>query len=115
MRLSLCNKLIAVCFSTAVFSCLALIIVVIAGGLLERVTIIVPTIGFAIGLFEEFYVRGPRGRWLRAMHPAKSVLIYSLLIVGFAISVMMAARFLLGSPFEAETRQCGHTISLYGL
>lgn len=56
MRLSLRNKLIAVCFSTAVFSCLALIIVVIAGGLLERVTIIVPTIGFAIGLFEEFYV-----------------------------------------------------------
>ena len=73
MRLSLRNKLIAVCFSTTVFTGLAIIFVVIVGGMLERATIVMLGIGLVISLFEEFYVQGRPGRWLRAMHPAKSM------------------------------------------
>jgi class 3 adenylate cyclase len=61
----------------------------------------VPSTGFVISLFEEFYVQGRPGRWLRAMHPAKSIVVYSLLIVVFAMTVMVVARVLLGPPHEA--------------
>ncbi len=101
MRLSLRNKLIAVCFSTTVFTSMAIIFVVIVGGMLERATIVMLGIGLVISLFEEFYVQGRPGRWLRAMHPAKSIVVYSLLIVVFAMTVMMVARVLLGPPHEA--------------
>ncbi len=101
MRLSLRNKLIAVCFSTTVFTGLAIIFVVIVGGMLERATIVMLGIGLVISLFEEFYVQGRPGRWLRAMHPAKSIVVYSLLIVVFAMTVMLVARALLGPPHEA--------------
>jgi class 3 adenylate cyclase len=102
MRLSLRNKLIAVCFSTTVFTGMAIIFVVIVGGMLERATIVMLGIGLVISLFEEFYVQGRPGRWLRAMHPAKSIVVYSLLIVVFAMTVMMVTRALLGPPHETE-------------
>jgi len=101
MRLSLRNKLIAVCFSTTVFTSMAIIFVVIVGGMLQRATIVMLIIGLVISLFEEFYVQGRPGRWLRAMHPAKSIAVYSLLIVVFAMTVMVVARVLLGPPHEA--------------
>jgi len=102
MRLSLRNKLIAVCFSTMVFTGLAIIFVVIIGGELGRATIIAPGTGFVISLFEEFYVQGRPGRWFRAMHPAKSIVVYSLLIIVFVMTVMLVTRALLGHFHEAE-------------
>jgi len=101
MRLSLRNKLIAVCFSTTVFTSMAIIFAVIVGGMLERAAIVMLGIGLVISLFEEFYVQGRPGRWLRAMHPAKSIVVYSLLIVVFAMTVMVVVRVLLGPPHEA--------------
>lgn len=102
MRLSLRNKLIAICFSTTVFTGLMTIFAIIVGGALGRATIIMPSIGFVISLFEEFYVQGRPGRWLRAMHPANSIVVYSLLIVGFAMTVMVVVRALLGPLHGAE-------------
>jgi class 3 adenylate cyclase len=102
MRLSHRNKLFAVFFSTTVFTGLMIIFVIISGGTMGRATIIVPIIGFAISLFEEFYVQGRAGRWLRAMHPAKSIVVYSLLIVGFAMTVMMGVRSLFGAEVMSE-------------
>jgi hypothetical protein len=32
-------------------------------------------VGTGVGFFEEFYVQSRRGRWLRSMHPPKSILI----------------------------------------
>ena len=78
------------------------IFVIIVGGALGRAMIIVLIIGFVISLFEEFYVQGRSGRWLRAMHPAKSIVVYSLLIVGFAMTVMVVVGALLGPLFGAE-------------
>lgn len=103
MRLSLRNKLIAVCFSTTVFTGLAIIFVILIGGELKRATIIMPVIGLIISLFEEFYVQGRPGRWLRAMYPAKSIVVYSLLIVVFATTTMLVARALLGPVHESGT------------
>lgn len=102
MRLSLRNKLIAACFSTTVFTGLAMVFVVIVDGELERATLVVPGIGILISLFEVFYVQGRPGRWLRAMHPAKSIVVYSFLIVVFAVAVMMAVRVMFGHLHEAE-------------
>ena len=102
MRLSHRNKLFAVCFSTMIFTGSMVIFVIIVGGPLGRAMIIVPIIGFVISLFEEFYVQGRAGRWLRAMHPAKSIVVYSMLIVGFAMTVMVVVRALLGPLFGAE-------------
>ena len=96
MRLSLRHKLIAVGFSTTIFTGLAIIFVIVIGGVLERAVFVVLGIGFTISLFEEFYVRGRPGRWLRAMHPAKSIVVYSVLIVVFAMLVMLVVRGLLG-------------------
>jgi hypothetical protein len=42
----------------AVFIGLAMIFVVVAGGSLKRAAFVVPTIGFATSIFEEFYVQG---------------------------------------------------------
>jgi len=102
MKLSLRNKLIAVCFSTSIFSGLAIFFVIAIGGELERAAIVVLGIGFVISLFEEFYVQGRPGRWIRAMHPATSIVIYSLLIVAFSMAVMMAILALFGHLHEAE-------------
>ena len=57
MRLSLRNKLIAVCFSTTVFTGLMIIFVIIVGGALGRATIIVLSIGFVISLLKSFTSR----------------------------------------------------------
>ena len=96
MRLSLRNKLIAVCFSTTLFTGLAIVFVIVIGGVPERAATAALGTGLAISLFEEFYVQGRPGRWLRAMHPAKSIALYSVLIVVFAMTMMMANRTLLG-------------------
>src|ERR1700730_7618948 len=38
-------------------------------------------LGTGVGLFEEFYVQSLRGRWIRNIHPLRSILIYSLVVV----------------------------------
>jgi len=111
MRLSLRNKLIAVCFSTTLFTGLAIVFVIVIGGVPERAATAALGTGLAISLFEEFYVQGRPGRWLRAMHPAKSIALYSLIIVVFATTVMMANRTLLGRFHGAPaTSELAHTM-----
>lgn len=101
MRPSLRNKLIAVCFSTTVFTGLAIMFIIVIGRPPERAAMVVLGTGLLISLFEEFYVQGRPGRWLRAMHPAKSIAIYSSLIVVFAMTVMMVNRTLFGPLYDA--------------
>jgi class 3 adenylate cyclase len=45
-------------------------------------------IGLSVGLFEEFYVQGLRGRWLRAMHPLRSILVYTAVVVVIYVIAM---------------------------
>lgn len=70
MKLSLRNKLIAVCLSTTAFVGLAIVFVIVVGGELERAIFVVLVIGIGISLFGEIYVQRHPGRWLRSIHPA---------------------------------------------
>jgi hypothetical protein len=57
MKLSLRNKLIAVCLSTTAFVGLAIVFVIVVGGELERAIFVVLVIGIGISLFGEIYVQ----------------------------------------------------------
>jgi adenylate cyclase len=92
MKLSLRKKLAAVCFSTLIFSGFGILAVVILHGDLERVGLVVLGCGLTLSLFEVFYIQGRPGRWLRAMHPTVSVLIYGFLITVFAVVFMVSIR-----------------------
>ena len=88
---SMWRKFFTVLFSTTLFTGLAIALVASLELPLERHVPVVFGIGLVISLFEEFYVQGKAGRWLRAMHPLLSITIYSGLIVVFAITVMWLA------------------------
>jgi adenylate cyclase len=53
-------------------------------------------IGLSVGLFEEFYVQSPRGRWLRAMHPLRSILVYSAVVAAIYFAAMHLTHLILG-------------------
>jgi adenylate cyclase len=38
-------------------------------------------VGTGVGLFKEFYVQSLRGRWMRNIHPFRSILIYTIVVV----------------------------------
>jgi len=95
------NKFLAVLFSTALFTGLAIILVMALELPLERHAIVVLGIGLVVSLFEEFYIQGHSGRWLRAMHPLKSIAIYSALIASFSLVVMLLVHGLLGHQHQA--------------
>ena len=45
-------------------------------------------IGLGMGVFEEFYVQNPRGKWLRSLRPSRSISVYvAVVIVLYLISV----------------------------
>jgi adenylate cyclase len=48
-------------------------------------------VGTGVGLFEEFYVQTLRGRWMRSIHPLRSIIFYTIIItLMFVISVHLA-------------------------
>ena len=53
-------------------------------------------IGLGVGLFEEFYVQSLRGRWLRGMHPLRSILIYTLVVTAIYLVAMHLSHLILG-------------------
>ena len=89
MRLSVRNRLLAVLFSTAVFSTVVLAFLLRLSDSPARAVTMSLTIGFTLGVFEEFYARSNSGRWLRAMHPAKSILVYACAIAVSMLGVML--------------------------
>ncbi len=101
MTLSLRNRLLAVCFSTLVFSGLGMLAVMVVRGDPERAAPVILGIGLSLSLLEEFYIQGRPGRWLRAMHPAISMLIYGLLITVFALTAMATVRTYMGHMMDA--------------
>lgn len=76
--------------------------VILVRGELARAAPVVLVIGLSLSLFEEFYVQGPAGRWLRTMHPALSMLIYGFVISVFALAVMASVRTYMGPMMDGE-------------
>jgi adenylate cyclase len=60
-------------------------------------------IGFGVGLFEEFYVQGPRGKWLRSMHPLRSIPIYVAVVVMLYLVAVHVVHVLLGRLDDLPT------------
>jgi adenylate cyclase len=52
--------------------------------------------GIGVGLFEEFYVQSLRGRWLRHMHPLRSALIYTAVVVAIYLIALHVTHLFLG-------------------
>lgn len=85
---------------------LALTIFTVLGGLLTypldvpfyRGVLIAAINGILVGLFEEFYVQSRAGRWLRNMHPLRSVFVYTLVVVFIYLAVLHTIHFLIIMP-----------------
>jgi adenylate cyclase len=78
---SIRRKLASVLVAIAIFACLGAMTTAAVGRPVEIGTTNAVLIGLGVGLFEEFYVQGPRGNWLRAMHPVRSIAIYIAVII----------------------------------
>ena len=84
------RKLTSILLAVAIFVSLAMLTASVLGrpvinGLLNAIIV-----GTGVGFFEEFYVQSRRGRWLRSMHPLKSILVYALVVVAlFLLSILL--------------------------
>ena len=85
MNQSTRRRLGAVAFATAVFTVIGLALAFALEMPLNLALIGAPALGLLISAFEIFYFQARRGRWLREMHPLKSILIYDLTLVGFGV------------------------------
>ena len=56
-----------------------------------------------VGLFEEFYVQGPRGKWLRSMRPLRTIPIYVAIVVVLYLIAVHVAHILLGRLDDLPT------------
>jgi adenylate cyclase len=87
---SIRRKLTSISLAVAVFSLLGMLAASVLGrpvinGLLNAIVV-----GTGVGFFEEFYVQSRLGRWLRGMHPVKSILIYTLVVLAlFLVSIFL--------------------------
>lgn len=97
VRLSISSrrKLTSILLAVAIYASLTVLTTSVLGrpvinGVLNA--IIVCT---GVGLFEEFYVQSRRGRWLRSMHPLKSILLYALVVVALFLLSIFLSRLIL--------------------
>jgi len=82
------RKLMSILLAVAIFASLAVLTTLALGRPVINGVLNAIIVGTTVGLFEEFYVQSPHGRWLRSIHPLKSILIYTLVVVGiFFISI----------------------------
>jgi len=78
----------SILLAVAIFASLAVLTTLALGRPVINGVLNAIIVGTTVGLFEEFYVQSPHGRWLRSIHPLKSILIYTLVVVGiFFISI----------------------------
>jgi adenylate cyclase len=96
-RLSISSrrKLVSILLAVVVFAALAALTTRALGrpviyGVLNAILV-----GTGVGLFEEFYVQSRRGRWLRSMHPLKSILVYTLVVVAIFFLAIHLTRLVL--------------------
>src|SRR6516225_9586609 len=82
------RKLMSILLAVAIFASLAVLTTLALGRPVINGVLNAVIVGSGVGLFEEFYVQSRHGRWLRSIHPLKSILIYTLVVVGiFVISI----------------------------
>jgi adenylate cyclase len=90
------GKLAAILMTIVIFGCLGTVTTAAVGRPVEIGALNAVLIGAGIGLFEEFYVQSPRGNWMRAMHPLRSILIYILVVAVLYLVAVHVTHLLLG-------------------
>ena len=84
------RKLTSILLAVAIFASLSVLLALVLGRPVINGVMNAIIVGTGVGLFEQFYVQSGRGRWLRSMHPLKSILIYTLLVVAiFLLSLLL--------------------------
>src|SRR5262245_36585405 len=81
MRITTQKKLVSVALATIVFAALGTVTTLAVGRPVELGAPNSALIGLGVGLFEEFYVQSPRGRWLRNIHPLRALLFYAAVVI----------------------------------
>jgi class 3 adenylate cyclase len=83
IRLSISSrrKLTSILLAVAVFALLAGLTTGARGRPVVYGVLNAIIVGGGVGLFEQFYVRSRRGRWLREMHPIGLILVYLVVVV----------------------------------
>ena len=85
------RKLTSILLSVTIFALLAGLTTLAIGrpvifGILHAIFV-----GTGVGFFEEFYVQSPRGRWLRSMHPVRSIFLYTIVVlILYVISIHLS-------------------------
>ena len=97
------RKLVSVLLATIVFSICGGVTTLAVGRPVELGIANAILIGFGVGLFEEFYVQGPRGKWLRSMRPLRTIPIYVAIVVVLYLIAVHVAHILLGRLDDLPT------------
>jgi adenylate cyclase len=90
------RKLAAVLMAMIIFACLGAVTTAAVGRPVEIGAFNAVLIGAGIGLFEEFYVQGPHGNWMREMHPLRSIFIYILVVIVLYLVALHVTHLVLG-------------------
>src|SRR5208282_3073566 len=90
------RKLLSILLAVTIFAVLAGLTTLAVGrpvvfGVMDAILI-----NTAVGIFEEFYVQTLRGGWIRSMHPLRSALAYTMVVVIFYLVAMHLAHLILG-------------------
>jgi adenylate cyclase len=94
------RKLVSIALAIAIFAALAGLATLALHRPLEYGVSNAIFTGIGVGLFEEFYVQTLRGRWLRSMHPLRSVLVYTLVVVAIYLIALHITHLILGHWYE---------------
>ena len=81
------SRLTAVAIITGFFAIFGFLAALSLNLPMDLVVVGVPLFGLFMGSFEVFYFQANRGRWLREMHPLKSLIIYDLILVAGGIAI----------------------------
>src|SRR5271169_1166913 len=90
------RKLVSILLAVTIFAVLAGLTTLAVGrpvvfGIVDAILV-----GTAVGLFEEFYVQTLGGGWIRSMHPLRSVLVYTIVVVILYLAAMHLSHLILG-------------------
>jgi adenylate cyclase len=109
------RKLAHVLLASVIFACLGFLTTAAVGRPVEIGTLNAVLIGAGIGLFEEFYVQGPRGNWLRAMHPLRSIFISILVVIVLYLVALHISHLVLGrlDDLPVVYRRLGYGIAFF--
>ena len=81
LSISTRRKLTSILLAVAIFAILAGLVTRAGGRPITFGVLNAIVLGTGVGLFEEFYVQSLRGRWIRNIHPLRSILIYTVVVV----------------------------------